>query len=70
MSNEKEVYQYVLFKCGCNYIKHERAYSAFITLCGYDHQEYELSEKAAKTKLAKRLSKSAHIQQNLSINEF
>lgn len=55
------LWNYIFDKCKCQYIKSERAYSAFITLCGYDYQEYELDEHAAKVKLAERLHLVPHI---------
>ncbi len=61
MSNEEDesieirLWNYIFENCGCNYIKHERAYSAFITAAGYDYQEYELDEYSAKNKLAASL---------------
>ena len=55
------LWNYIFEKCGCQYIKNERAYSAFITLCGYDYQEYELDENDAKVKLADKLSRKEHI---------
>lgn len=55
------VYDHVINKCGCQYIKHERAFSAFITMRGYDWQEYGLTEHDAKKKLATNLSKSKYI---------
>lgn len=64
MSDERpaiKLFNYIFDKCGCQYIKAERAYSAFITLCGYDHQEYELEEHSAKVKLAEKLSAMPHI---------
>lgn len=54
-------WNYIFERCGCKYIKHERAYSAFITFNCYDYQEYELDEHAAKVKLADRLSRSEYL---------
>lgn len=56
-----KLWNYVFENCGCQYIESERAYSAFITLCGYDHQEYELDEHSTRVKLADSLFSKAHI---------
>lgn len=58
---EIRLWNHIFDNCGCQYIKHERAYSAFITVAGYDYQEYELDEDSAKIKLADTLSASKHI---------
>ena len=58
---EIKLWNYIYDNCGCQYIKAERAYSAFITLCGYDYQEYELFENDARVKLADVLSSKKHI---------
>ncbi len=50
-----KLYFYILKKCHCNYIESERAYSAFITLAGYDYQVYELDKFSARHKLASKL---------------
>lgn len=55
------LWNYIFENCSCQYIKHERAYSAFMTLAGYDYQEYELSEHSAKVKLADKLFCSRRI---------
>lgn len=64
MSDERpaiKLWNYIFENCYCQYIKHERAYSAFITLCGYDYQEYELDEDSARIKLADSLFCRKHI---------
>lgn len=55
MSDERiqiVLWNYIYENCECNYIWTERAYSAFITIAGYDYQEYELDVHSAKVKLA------------------
>lgn len=47
-----KLWNYVFENCGCQLIKHERAYSAFMTLAGYDYQEFALDEDSARIKLA------------------
>ena len=42
-----KLWNYIFENCNCQYIKHERAYSAFMTLAGYDYQEFELDEHSA-----------------------
>ena len=59
--NDIKLWNYIFENCGCQYIKHDRAYSAFMTLCGYDHQEFELDEHSARVKLANKLSAMKHI---------
>lgn len=58
-----DLWYYIYDTCGCKYIKHERAFSAYITLCGYDYQEFELDTESARKKLATRLSKVKHIRE-------
>lgn len=55
------LWNYIFENCSCQYIKTERAYSAFITLFGYDYQEYQLNEHDAKIKLADKLSHKNNI---------
>jgi len=50
-----KLWNYVFENCGCQFIKHERAYSAFMTLAGYDYQEFEPSEHSARVKLADKV---------------
>lgn len=52
---EIRLWNYVFENCRCQYIKSERAYSAFMTAAGYDYQEYELDEHSARVKLANAL---------------
>jgi hypothetical protein len=58
---EIKLWNYVFENCGCQYIKHERAFSAFITVAGYDYQEYELDEHSARVKLADSIFCQSHI---------
>lgn len=46
---------YIFENCEDQYIQSERAYSAYITVAGYDYQEYELTPDRARQKLADTL---------------
>lgn len=56
-----ELWNYVFENCECDYIGSHRAYSAFITLAGYDYNEFELDKHRAKVKLADRVSVNADV---------